>query len=1318
VSEISTLCASNSEPKEFVALRTVPVYLANGTRRLKVNALLDDCSSRSYLNSDVAAELGLEGKPEQITVNVLNDYQERLDTSVVEFRITSLDGKETKLASAYTTEKVTGNMQVVDWNKQRKKWKHLKEIDFPKVGPRPIVDLLLGADQADLIFSMEDIRGNAGEPIARLTPLGWTCIGTTSHTSDYEHSNFAFFARDSDNSSLDNLVRKYWEFDEPAATTIVKPEEKRAIQIASESIVYQSGHYSIGIPWKADIDRTALPDSYKTAMSRLQNTEKRLLRDPEIAKNYQDIFDKYSAKGYIRKVPAEEKDPPQGVYYLPHFPVLRPDKTTTKTRIVFDAAAKTEGTCLNDLILQGPKLQNELFSVLLRFRKNSIALICDISEMYLQIELKKEDRSFHRFLWRDMNQDNPPDVYEFNRVVFGVNCSPFLAQFVSQHNAKLHESEYPLAAEAVIKSCYMDDTMDSIVDVPVAIELKDELQELWGMAGMYARKLLSNSVEVMRHIPEADCVTDIDLDKGELPSVKTLGVLWDPKEDIFKFQVNQLKIDNLTKREFLKKIATLFDPLGLLSPYTVRARILLQEMWTSGVDWDEEVPMGIAKKAQSWFRELEELLEIGIPRCLRMDLEIESAELHTFVDASEEAYGSAVYQRTRYQNGVVSCRLIAAKSHVAPLIARSIPRLELMGAVLGLKLTLSIASSLDMELKDSTFWSDSVDVLYWVRGSSRKFKPFVSNRVGEIQANSNPEQWRHVPTKVNPADMITRGETPTALAACTRWWEGPEYLLSEPAKWPENKVEITRNRDQVSEEARSEIRKQHQETAFVTRQLSADLERLDPARFSKWQRLTHVKARVIRFVDNCRLPPELRRRGGLQPDEIQDAEIYYIRRAQKEAFPDEVKLIAVNKGLPGNSKLLPLKPFIDEEGIIRCNGRIQHAEFLPFDTRNPVILPRSHAVTKLIVKQSHERMSHGGTNHVLTEISQKYWILSAREVIREIEQDCTVCRRRKAVPVNPVMAPLPSLRLKKSMRAFSETSIDYGGPFLTKQGRGKPRNKRYLCLFTCLATRAVHLELSFSLDTDSFLNAFFRMASRRGMPADVLTDNGSNFVGGQNELEELKELDQDKIQNDTAGYGVKWHFQPPLAPHFSGVHESLIKSAKRAIYAILGNADINDEELQSAIVGAEGLLNSRPLTYQSSNPADLVPLTPNHFLIGQLGGRFAPESVDTTDFSPRRRWRRVQELVRHFWHRWMSEWLPSLNARKKWFKDRENLQVGDVVMVVSTDTSRGQWPLGRIEETHPGTDGNVRVVTVKVGKKLIKRPVVKLCLLERCEKQD
>ena len=291
------------------------------------------------------------------------------------------------------------------------------------------------------------------------------------------------------------------------------------------------------------------------------------------------------------------------------------------------------------------------------------------------------------------------------------------------------------------------------------------------------------------------------------------------------------------------------------------------------------------------------------------------------------------------------------------------------------------------------------------------------------------------------------------------------------------------------------------------------------------------------------------------------------------------------------------------------------------------------------MKEFHEKKHHAsGTNQTLAALSARYWVMSGREVIREWEKICAECRRRKARACEQIMAPLPLSRLKSSFRAFTRTAVDFGGPFITVQGRGKR-----LCLFTCLATRAVHLEIAFGLDTDSFLNAFYRMASRRGLPEEIYSDNGSNFKGADNELKSLVlQIDENKIQESVAHKGVKWHFNPPFAPHFGGVHESMIKSAKRAIKAILGKADINDEELMTAVIGAEGLINSRPLTYQSANPADDVPLTPNLFLHGQVGGQFAPTSVDTTQFNLRKRWRRIQELVRHFWQRWLREWLPGL----------------------------------------------------------------------------
>ena len=587
-----------------------------------------------------------------------------------------------------------------------------------------------------------------------------------------------------------------------------------------------------------------------------------------------------------------------------------------------------------------------------------------------------------------------------------------------------------------------------------------------------------------------------------------------------------------------------------------------------------------------------------------------------------------------------------------------------------------------------------MDVMHWIRGQRRKFKPFLADRVGEILAS----------TKQNPADLLTRGLSVSTLSEQERWWKGPSFLKQDSSELPPTRIEHKRETD-VELRKLGQTKERSGEETFLS--LTTE-DRLEPQRFSSWTKFTRTAAWVCRFIENCRCPVTIRRQGMIQPERR------IIRQAQQEVFKEEMRAVQAGKELPSGSKLQPLKPVLDEDGILRCDERLPYAEFLPWETHYPIILLRNHCVSRLIIKQAHEQSYHGGFNQVLSELSTQYWIISAREAIKEWERACMQCRRRTATPAKQIMAPLPELRTRMSLRTFSQTSVDFGGPFITKQGRGKIRQQRYVCLFTCLATRAIHLEASFSLDTDSFLNAFFRMVSRRGLPTDIVCDNGTNFVGGSNELKESEALDHKKIQETTTSHGVKWHFNLSLAPHFSGVHEIMIKAAKKAIYAILGSVDITDEELLSAVVGADGLINSRPLTYQSSDPADLTPLTPNHFLHGQLGGRFPPDSVDNEAFYPRKRWLRVQELVRHFWHRWLQEWIPSLSTRKKWCSDQVDLKVGDVIFVMSPDTPRGKWPLGRVVKVFPGKDSRVRVVDVQVGKTVLWRPIEKLCPLERC----
>ncbi|XP_070547932.1 uncharacterized protein [Ptychodera flava] len=518
----------------------------------------------------------------------------------------------------------------------------------------------------------------------------------------------------------------------------------------------------------------------------------------------------------------------------------------------------------------------------------------------------------------------------------------------------------------------------------------------------------------------------------------------------------------------------------MLAHFTIQAKILLQKIWAAGLDWDDTPATDLEVKGYKWFSELNDLANIKIPRCLQLPSEKDKLlTLHTFVDASQEAYCAVTYARYAYDDGSVHSQIVAAKTRVAPLKATSIPRLELMGAILGLRLATASSRALETELKQSTFWSDSMDVLWWVRGRSRHFKPFVAHRIGEIQNSTSPDQWRHVPTKDNPADIATRGVQASNLVDNKMWWNGPDFLCKEEVYWPKN--------TKVSEKSTTETRRGVQHTGKVHLQNNCTPEcqsymsiaekdanwRLDPIHFSCWKRLKRITAWVYRFLENCQ--PNQRSTGELLPEELENAEIRIIRKMQMQAFSQEYSSLANGKKLPKSSKLLVLQPRLDSDGLIRCDGRLKYADCLPYHTRFPIILPRKHWVTRLIVKFYHEEGKHAaGTNQTLSAISTRYWIISAREEIREWEKKCNECERRKAKAAEQIMAPLPEIRLKKSLRAFAYTGTDFAGPFITVQGRGKRREKRYLCLFTCLGTRAVHLEIAFGLDTDSFLNAFYR----------------------------------------------------------------------------------------------------------------------------------------------------------------------------------------------------------------------------------------------------
>jgi hypothetical protein len=467
----------------------------------------------------------------------------------------------------------------------------------------------------------------------------------------------------------------------------------------------------------------------------------------------------------------------------------------------------------------------------------------------------------------------------------------------------------------------------------------------------------------------------------------------------------------------------------------------------------------------------------------------------------------------------------------------------------------------------------------------------------------------------------------------------------------------------------------------------------------------------MRFLNNLRKKNERKSGRDLSPEEVYDGFLHLIRHAQEAEFALEMQALRKAKEIQTSSKLKSLCPFVDLRGILRVGGRIQKSG-VPESQKHQIILPPNHPLTKLIIRDGHLSNLHAGFQLLWSTLQREFWILRARDTIRYEVRKCVTCRKNRAEMAQQLMVSLPSARVNPG-RPFLHSGVDYAGPFLTRvmTVRNTTTLKSYLCIFVCLATKAVHLEAVSDMTTDGFLAAFKRFTARRGASSHLYSDCGTNFGGADNELKEMLLGSQ---HNEALGHfllekGTTWSFNPPSAPHQGGLWEAGVKSVKFHLKRVIGNTVLSFEEFSTVLCRIEACLNSRPLCAMSSDPADFDVLTPGHFLIGEPLNAI-PEG-DLTDLRQNRlsRWQLTQQMVQHFWRRWSAEYLSTLQQRFKWTSRRADLMVGDLVIIKDDDLPPNKWNRGRITETHPGKDSCVRVVTVNTMTGELKRPIVKLC---------
>ena len=1297
--ESGNSCACNAQDNN-IALPIVPVKVkAHDGSFVKVCALLDPGSNRTFCSQDLTRRLGIQGQDTSVSLSTLNSE----DT--ISAQKVSLEVKGTpKSRPLYISDVIAiPHFPTLSVPSQAavEQWGHLGDIQYGNdCGD---VSLLIGQDNPHVLRPLEVRHGKDYEPYAVRTALGWAVNGPlgTQQQESSAISNFVYSQRD---ANLTDQVEAFWRVDGlPHDDEVhMSVDDKRVLDIWDNSVRQEDGHYVLDIPFKQYPPE--LPNNRIQAAKRLNGLKRRFIRDPELLSKYSDGIKDLVDKGYAEPVTKDTTGP---AWYIPHHGVTNPNKPN-KLRIVFDCSAEYGGTSLNQQVLQGPDLTNNLLGVLLRFREKPVAVMGDIQSMFHQVRVSPEHRDVLRFLWwRDGNMDGEILEYRMTVHLFGGTWSPSCASYALKRTALDHATEYDASVvNAVLHSFYVDDLLDSVDSDQQAEQLVLDLRTMLASGGFRLTKWISNSSEVLKSIPDVERVSevqDLDLTQDVLPVQRALGVQWLTSEDLLTIKVKP-KDGPITRRGILSTMSSVYDPLGLVSPCILQAKMIFQDEVRTQKDWDDEAEPDNAKKWIKWLEELPVLeQEYQIPRCLVPASfgTVSHAQIHHFCDASNDAYGAVSYLRILNKEGHVHCSFIMSKSRLSPLKALSIPRLELCAAVMAVKMDRKLRSELRLPLQQSVFYTDSQVVLQYIRNTALRLQTFVANRVTTIRDGSSPEQWVYIESKRNPADHASRGLSAKKLVSCQEWKHGPPFLWEHEIQDISPEIPLLPNNDEEVKKAKACAT-----TTFETQTHKDDIIQALLERYSSWYRLKKAVAWIRRFVQYVAKKDVPH--GQLQVSELADAEKCIVSYVQKQAYQKELRDLQSGKAVSHSSSLRPLRPVL-QDGILRVGGRLNYAA-ISDEAMNPTLLPNSHHVSELIVRHAHQtQTAHSGKEYVLAAVRERYWIPRTRPLINRVLRSCITCRRLHGRLATQQMAPLPVDRVTPDKPPFNYTGLDVFGTFYVKRGRSQ--EKRYGCIFTCFTTRAIHIEKLASLDSDSFVNALVRFTARRGNPERIYSDNGTNFVGANKEIGEAINHWNSTMQEHLLMKHIEWRFNPPSSSHMGGVWERQIRTVRKVMNVLLQNQVLDDERLDTLFCEIESVVNGRPLTPVSGDCNDLEPLTPNHLLLLRGCSQVVPGGYGEKD-TYRRRWRHVQFIADAFWKRWLKEYLPTLQPRQKWTDIKRNIAEGDIVLIMDEQVPRRTWPLARVMKTFPGNDGLVRSAEVKTRWTTLKRPIHKMCLLE------
>ena len=1336
VNEANNFHVSNftqSKNKGHIFLQTGVAEIKNPVTGKSINAriLFDDGSMHSYISEELARFLNLPVVGEEcFEIQTFgNSVSKSVKSNTVKLQISK--GHFNFETEMHTSQYICNPLPNVRLSSDAiNELSQLELADHLLLSdPNLNVAILIGSDLYWSFITPHVFKTNAG-PMAVSSKLGILLSGPLNncHTATYlnlsnvHHMNFIShisltdnFSSNEENVDLSFKLQQFYDLESIG----ILPQESEATVLSEfqESIVYspEQFRYTVKLPWRQHMKEKLSSnrwvaekrlDSLCNKLNKLQNKTEANIIEKNIIERYENILKEQVDSGIIVKWEGDINLVNFGDSYLPHRPVIKEESKSSPVRVVYDGSAKQAGSpSLNMCLHSGPSLIVDLCKLLNQFRLKEIAITADVSKAFLNISVHDDDQNSLRFLWKKCADVNAPlEIYQMQRVPFGLTSSPFLLlATLNFHFDKFSES-FPIS-NVMKDKFYMDDLTISVNDVDTAINLYIEGSKLMALANMKLCKWNSNSLTLREYFTEQ--MPNCDLPVEQL----VLGVRWDVLNDqlmcVIKPVIKLAQSVSPTKRSILSVVASIFDPLGVLSAFTLPAKQIFQMICKQNLGWDEILPQSILKKWVKWVKGLPILLNLSLPRYIFHGIEFENntpsnVEIHCFSDASIEGYCTIVYLRVYDIYGCAHVRFVMSKTRIAPLKTLSLPRLELMGALLSVRLVSTVVRFFtELSISNVYYYTDSENVIYWIKSPHKTWSVFVNHRLREIRALSQCNQWYHVPGKLNPADIGTRCEVNVTDETLNLWTKGPDFMRDGSPVCRELNVDLSKTPKYLLQEL-----SKTQSVNLVQRQdVLLSLTNVVPiTKFSQYSKLVNVTYFVLKAV-------KLFRKSKIIESELLfEAETLLIKSVQVSHFPVEYREAPRQiNNLPVHGKmstplLKQLGLFMDQTGLLRCRTRLESAE-ITYDSKFPLLIPRKSHFTKLLILHFHCKMYHAGVESTLSQLRQQYYVPKGRREVRNVLGGCLTCVRLKANPYIPVNSPaLPKFRVSED-RIFTYVGCDFAGPLYCKPVDSKSAVKCYILIYTCLVTRAIKLELVHKLTVTCFIFALRRIISNRGAPKLIVSDNARTFHSVSKELAAI--LNPQVLQKFCLSNKIEWRFILPLAPWEGGVYERLVRIVKNALRSTLTKTLLGWEEISTTLAEIEICLNCRPIGYLNEDINSNKVLTPALLMYGNSNPLLPPLSLVTPEMLPRdtkfasRRMRYLDKIQNSFWSRWSSSYLQFLTDTHFNLRRRENSaqqvpKENDIVLVKDPLKARYLWKMGRVSQVFKGRDGLIRSVEIKV----------------------